>query len=75
MKKNVGGTDRKVRMAAGLVLLGAAAMAPLGRRWKGMMAAAGAESLITAATGYCGVNHAMGVNTARRPGRLRFLPV
>ena len=74
MKKNVGGTDRKVRVAAGLALLGAAALAPLGRRVKGMLAVAGAESLVTAATGYCAMNQALGVNTART-GLMRFLPV
>ena len=40
-----------------------------------MLAVAGAESLVTAATGYCAMNQALGVNTARRSGLLRFLPV
>jgi hypothetical protein len=75
MKTNVGGRDRKVRIATGIALLGAAALAPVGRRWKGMMAAMGAETLMTAATGYCAMNQALGVNTARRTGLLRFLPV
>jgi hypothetical protein len=74
MKKNVGGNDRKVRIATGVALLGAAALAPVGRRFKGMLAVAGAESLVTAATGYCALNQALGVNTARRSGLLRFLP-
>ena len=73
MKKNVGGTDRKVRAAAGVALLGAAALAPMSGRWKRWIAIAGANSLATAAVGYCTVNEVMGVNTARPRGLRRFL--
>jgi hypothetical protein len=75
MKTNVGGRDRNIRIATGIALLGAAALAPVGRRWKGVLATLGANSLATAATGYCAMNQALGVNTARRTGLLRFLPV
>jgi hypothetical protein len=64
MQANVGGMDRKVRLVAGTALLGAAALAPVGRRWRAVMGIGGAAALGSGLTGYCPASAALGIDTA-----------
>ncbi len=63
MEKNVGGMDKKVRFVAGPALLAAGLKRGGGLGY--LMTGAGAVLIVTATTGYCPANAALGVNTAR----------
>lgn len=62
---NVGRTEQKIRLGAGVGLLAAAAFAPVSRGWKIGFALLGTAELITGATRYCPVSQAFGINTCR----------
>jgi Protein of unknown function (DUF2892) len=58
MKLNVGGLDRSLRIAAGLVLVGLAATGTVGAwGWIGIV------PLLTGAVGFCPVYPMLGMNT------------
>lgn len=58
MKLNVGGLDRSLRIAAGLVLVGLAATGTVGAwGWIGVV------PLLTGAVGFCPVYPLLGLNT------------
>lgn len=58
MKLNVGGLDRSLRIAAGLVLVGLAATGTVGAwGWIGIV------PLLTGAVGFCPVYPLLGLNT------------
>ena len=62
---NVGRTEQKFRLAAGGVLLAAAAFAPVGRGWRIGFAVLGVAELVTGVMRYCPVNQALGIDTCR----------
>ncbi len=57
MRTNIGGLERKVRGAAGLLLLAAAFFIELRGSWEGLVGAAGAILLATAVVRYCPIKH------------------
>jgi hypothetical protein len=75
MKRNVGGKDRTARIVGGLALLGAATLLRKRPMWRNMLAAMGTNALATGSLAYCPASAAMGINTYRRTGLRRFLPV
>lgn len=62
LEKNVGGADRKVRLVAGPALLAAGLKRRGGLGF--LMAGVVAVLVVTATTGYCPANSALGVDTA-----------
>jgi hypothetical protein len=62
---NVGRQEQAIRLGMGTVLLGVAAFAPLSRGWRIGLAAFGVMELVTGASRYCPVWHAMGIDTRR----------
>ncbi len=68
MTSNVGGWDRNIRWVLGAGALVASLTAPLPRGWRWGLMSFAASELLTAATQYCPVNQALGINTKR--GRL-----
>ncbi|MDT8286289.1 MAG: DUF2892 domain-containing protein [Elusimicrobiales bacterium] len=64
--KNVGGTDRVIRIIAGLALLGfgLAGMAG-GSLPQIIVVAAGAAALLTGLVGWCGLYKLLGINTCK----------
>ena len=66
-EKNVGGTDRKVRAALGLLLaVGAVLALRSDRRPVGAIAGITAAGLLfNAVTCFCGLNATLGIDTAR----------
>ena len=68
--QNVGGRDRLVRLVLTVVLsIVAVRWLKRGKRLRGLLAGSGALGLgFTATTGYCGVNDALGVDTAGDDG-------
>ncbi len=68
MKSNVGGLDRNMRWILGAGALVAGVAAPLPKGWRFGLLSFAAGQLITAATQYCPVNQALGINT--KPGRI-----
>lgn len=65
MEANVGGVDRTMRLVAGGALLGAAALAPVDRRWRVALGVGGAAALGSGLNGYCPASAALGINTAQ----------
>jgi hypothetical protein len=65
MKHNVGGWDRKVRWSFGSLALVLGLFGPWPKAWRTFLVLAGATDLLTAGTGYCPINQALGVNTRR----------
>ena len=65
MTTNVGGWDRRTRWILGTGALVAALTARLPRGWKLGLLSFAATELITAATQYCPVNRALGIDTRR----------
>jgi len=63
---NVGGIDKWLRLAAGVVLLALGAFGPLG--WWGLI---GLVPLGTALFGYCPVYPLFGISTCQRNGQMR----
>ncbi len=66
MKKNVGGLDKNLRIAAGLALLALGAFGPLG--WWGAL---GLVPLTTGLLGNCPAYSLLGFNTCPVRGRAR----
>jgi hypothetical protein len=62
---NVGRTEQKIRIGAGVALLAAAALAPVNRGWRIGFVALGAMELITGARRHCPLWQALGINTNR----------
>jgi hypothetical protein len=68
MKQNVGKTERWMRAAAGATLAGLHLTGAVkGKAGKAALAA-GSELMLTAATGYCPVNHLIGRSSATPRG-------
>lgn len=68
MKQNVGSTDRLVRIAAGILLLGAFLLVESNLRWLGLI---GIVPILTGASGWCPAYTLFGAstcNTARKAG-------
>lgn len=65
-KRNVGGIDRVARFVVGFGLLGVVLFAPIGIVWKAVAGLISVVALATAATHYCPLNAALGVNTFKR---------
>ncbi len=70
LHKNVGGADKKFRIILGLILLGIALFAEMKPIWMMVTLVMSAIALVTAFTGYCPVNSALGINSSRTPPRL-----
>lgn len=62
MMKNVGGVDKVLRIAGGLVLIGLAATGTVG--WWGYL---GVVPLLTGLTGRCPPYALLGINTCKTP--------
>lgn len=60
MPMNIGGTDKVVRILAGLVLLSLVLLLKGNARWFGLI---GLVPLVTAFTGFCPLYTLVGVNT------------
>ena len=65
MKRNVGGTDRAVRMIVGALLVGFAIVVALPGYWELAPFAIGAVLLATGISRYCPINARLGVDTRR----------
>ncbi len=52
MRANTGDTEQKIRMGIGAAAAAAAIFAPLRYKWKGVLTALAAASLITGTTGF-----------------------
>ena len=63
MGKNIGNTDRLIRLIAGIVLLALAVFAGLGGIWPWLTGGAGVVALATAALRFCPLYRLIGVNT------------
>ena len=63
--RNVGGTDKKFRIILGLILLGVALFAEMRPVWMAMTLVLSAIALVTAFTGFCPLNSALGINSRR----------
>lgn len=63
MEKNVGGMEKMVRLVVGPALLAAGLKRGGGLGY--LMTGAGAVLVVTATTGYCPANAALGINTAK----------
>lgn len=69
MMCNVGGIERPIRIAAGILLLGIGALAGLSTVGTGIALAAGAILLLTGSIGFCPLTALFGINTcAAKPG-------
>lgn len=70
MECNVGEADRSLRTGVGTALVTAGLTAPTDARWRAALIGVGSIALITAATQYCPMNAAVGLNTCTgRAGR------
>ena len=69
MKLNVGGYDRIGRYVLGVVLLLVGMAAPISAMWQTVAFVVGGIALVTAAVGYCPVNHLFGINTCKLDGK------
>jgi hypothetical protein len=63
MTCNVGGTERAVRVAVGVVLIGAGALAGFPMWGTAVAVVVGAVALLTGAVGFCPAWKLFGVNT------------
>ncbi len=71
MKCNVGGWDRRVRLAAGAAALGIGLFGRLSSRRRALVLGIGAIPLGTGLTRYCPLNGALGINTCEPSARLK----
>jgi hypothetical protein len=62
MKMNVGGADKMVRIAAGVILLSLTVFLEGSARWLGLI---GLLPLVTGLVGYCPLYAVLGLNTSR----------
>jgi hypothetical protein len=60
---NVGGTDKTIRIALGVVLLAIGFFAGMSTTWTIVAYAAAVIALLTALIGYCPLNALFGINT------------
>ncbi|MBH0182048.1 MAG: DUF2892 domain-containing protein [Nitrospira sp.] len=66
---NVGGIERPIRIALGILLIGIGALAGLSTVGMGIVLAGGAIVLLTGAIGFCPLTALLGINTcAAKPG-------
>jgi hypothetical protein len=66
---NVGGIERPIRIAAGILLIGIAVLAGLSAVGTGIALAVGVIMLFTGAIGFCPLSALFGINTcAAKPG-------
>ena len=69
MMCNVGGIERPIRIAVGILLIGIGALAGLSTVGTGIALAVGAIALLTGAIGFCPLTALLGINTcAAKPG-------
>ena len=69
MMCNVGGIERPMRIALGILLIGIGALAGLSTVGAGIALAVGAILLLTGAIGFCPLTALLGINTcAAKPG-------
>ena len=69
MMCNVGGIERPIRIAAGVLLIGIGALAGLSTVGMGIALALGVIMLLTGAIGFCPLSTLFGINTcAAKPG-------
>ena len=66
MKRNIGGVDKVVRIAAGLALLSLIFIVEGNARWFGLI---GLMPLVTAFVGWCPAYSIIGVSTCSTPSR------
>lgn len=59
MKKNIGKTDRIIRLILGIVII---ALGVIYKSWWGIL---GVVSIFTAVTSFCGLYTLLGINTCR----------
>ncbi len=59
MRVNTRDKEQKIRMGIGAAAAAAAVFAPLRYKWKGILSAVAAASLISGATGYAPEKHLM----------------
>jgi len=64
MKPNVGGIDRNLRIAVGIVLVVFAVLAPVDMAWRIAALVIAAVLLATATIRFCPINAALGINTS-----------
>jgi len=64
---NVGGTERKLRLSLGAVMLGVSALFPMPKPLRWATAAAGTIGLVTGFIDFCPVNQLTGRNTCMAP--------
>jgi hypothetical protein len=65
MRVNTGDTEQKIRMGIGAAAAAAAIFAPLGYKWKGILAAVATAGLLTGTLGYSPFKHALGIGRMR----------
>jgi xanthosine utilization system XapX-like protein len=65
-EKNVGMTDRVVRIIAGIALLAVFALKMVAAPWSYLVALAGLIALVTGAVGTCALYSLMGMSTAEK---------
>ncbi|MDH5252079.1 MAG: DUF2892 domain-containing protein [Nitrospira sp.] len=69
MSCNVGGIERPIRIAVGVLLIGIGVLAGLPAVGAGIVLAVGAIMLFTGAIGFCPLTALLGINTcAPKPG-------
>lgn len=68
---NVGGSDKIARIVVGVVLVAAAAFAPMTAGWRIAALVVAGIAIITALTGFCLLNKLLGVNTCQTNTRNR----
>jgi len=69
MTCNVGGIERPMRIALGILLIGIGSLAGLSTVGMGIALAVGAILLLTGAIGFCPLTALLGINTcAAKPG-------
>lgn len=72
MTCNVGGIERPIRIAVGVLLIGIGALADLPAVGAGIALAVGVIMLFTGAIGFCPLSALFGINTfATKPGTKR----
>ncbi len=69
MECNVGGADRSLRTGLGTALVTAGLTSSTDARWRAALIGIGSVALITAATQYCPLNAAVGLNTCTGQAR------
>jgi hypothetical protein len=66
MTCNVGGTDKAIRVVAGIALLALALFANVDTVWKVVVGVLAAIALVTALIGFCPLNSLLGIDTCKR---------